>query len=124
MEFLTDARHGWQKSARRTDVVGLGNKNKKEIAYGVVISADDACALHHESLGAKRIYEKLDQRGVVFGICAHNNNASISKYIQCSCKEKKRLEAFCSTKTSTSEDVGLSPTPRINPLVNQAGPSG
>ena len=94
MEFPTDARHGWQKSARRTDVVGLGNKNKKETEYDVVTSVDDACALHHESLGARRIYEKLDQQGVVVGICADNNNASISKYIQCSCKGKKNSGSF------------------------------
>ena len=37
-------------------------------------------------------------------------------------KEKKTVEAFSSTKTSTSEDV--SPTPLIDPLINQAGPSG
>ena len=84
MELLTDARHGWQKSAQRTDVVSQGNKNKTVIAYCVVISADDACALHHESLGAMMINEKLDQQGVVVGISAHDNNASISKYIQCS----------------------------------------
>ena len=78
VEFLTDARHGWQKSARRTDVVGLGNKNKTVIAYCVVTSVDDACALHHESFGARRIYEKLDQQAVVVGICSHDNNASIS----------------------------------------------
>ena len=94
VEFLTDARHGWQKSAWRTDVVGLGNKNKTAIAYCVVVSADDACSLHHESLGATRIYEKLDHQGVVVGIPAHDNSASISKYIQCSCKVKKDCGSF------------------------------
>ena len=29
MEILTDARHGWRKNAQQTDVVCLGNKNKK-----------------------------------------------------------------------------------------------
>ena len=89
MEFQTAARHSWQKSARRIDVVCLGNKTKTVIAYDVVTSVDDACSLHHESLGTMRIYEKLDQQGVVVGIRAHDNNASISKYIQCSCKVKK-----------------------------------
>ena len=69
-EFQTAARHGWQKSARRTEVVGLGNKNKTVIAYCMVTSVDDACGLYHESLGARRIYKKLDQQGVVVGICA------------------------------------------------------
>ena len=36
-------------------------------------------------------------------------------------EKKKTVEAFSSTKTSTPEDV--SPTPRMNPLINQAGPS-
>ena len=88
-----------------------------------MISVDDACASHHESLDEMMIYEKLDQKAVVVGIYAHDNNASISKHIQCSCKGKKKTEeAFSSTKTSTSEDV--SPTPRINPPINQDGPSG
>ena len=76
------------------DVVGLCNRNKTVIAYCVVISADYACALHHESLGSRRICEKLDRQGVEVGICAHDNNASISKYIQCSCKEKKDCGSF------------------------------
>ena len=75
-------------------VVGLGNKNKTVIAYCVVISADDACSLHHELLGTRRICKKLDQQDVVVGICAHNKNESISKYIQCSCKEKKDCGSF------------------------------
>ena len=83
----------------------------------------DACAMCHEFLGTKRIYEKLDQLGVAVGIRAHENNASISKYIRCSCKGKRKtVEAFSSTKTSTSEDV--SATPRIDPFINQAGPNG
>ena len=81
VEILTDARHGWRKNARQTDVVCLGNKNKKVVAYDVVTSVDDACAQRHELLGTKRIYEKLDQQGVVVSIHAHDNNASISKYV-------------------------------------------
>ena len=65
--------------------------NKKEVAYGVATSVDNACSLDHESLGARRIYEKVDQQGVLVGLRAHDNNTSISKYIECSCKEKKRL---------------------------------
>mgnify|MGYP001803388271 CR=1 FL=1 len=69
MEILTDARHGWRKNARQTDVVCLGNKNKKVVAYDVMTSVDDVCTQRHELLGTKRIYEKLDQQGVVVSIC-------------------------------------------------------
>ena len=82
VNILTDARHGWRKNARQTDVVCLGNKNKKVVAYDVVTSVDDAYAQRHELLGTKRIYEKLDQQGVVVSIHAHDNNASISKYVR------------------------------------------
>ena len=79
VEILTDARHGWRKNARQTDVVCLGNKNKKVVAYDVVTSVDDVCTQRHELLGTKRIYEKLDQQGVVVSKHAHDNNAFISK---------------------------------------------
>ena len=36
----------------------------------------------HELLGKKRIYEKLDQQGVVDSIQTHRNNTSISKYVR------------------------------------------
>ena len=58
VEILTDARRCWRRSFRQTDVVCLNNKNKKEIAYGVATSVDNACAMCHELLGTKRIYEK------------------------------------------------------------------
>ena len=59
------------------------HKNKKEIAYGVATSVDHACAMCHELLGTKRIYEKLDRQGVVDSrhVHVHDNNTSISKYV-------------------------------------------
>ena len=56
MEILTDARHGWRKNAQQTDVVCLGNKNKKVVAYDVVTSVDDVCTQRHELLQAQRGY--------------------------------------------------------------------
>ena len=52
-------------------------KIKKVIVYSVVTSVDPACALHYESLGARMIYEKLEQQAVVVGICAHDIDLKI-----------------------------------------------
>ena len=82
VEILTDARHGWRKNARQTDVICLGNKSKKVVAYSVVTADDDACAQRHETVGTKRIYTSLEQQGVRIGKHAHDNNASISKYVR------------------------------------------
>ena len=79
VEIFTDARHGWRKTVQHTDVVCLNNKNKKEIAYDVATLVDNDCAMCHKLLGTKRIYEKLDEQGVVDSIHAHDNNTSISK---------------------------------------------
>ena len=79
VEILTDARHGWRKSVRQTYVVCLNTSIKKKSHTHTV---DNACAICHELLGTKRIYEKLDQQGVVDSIHAHDNNTSISKYVR------------------------------------------
>ena len=51
VEILTDARHGWRKDARQTDVLCLGNKFKKFIAYSEVTVDNDACAQRQETVG-------------------------------------------------------------------------
>ena len=79
---MTDARHGTRKNARQTDVICLGNSTQKVVAYHVVTSEDDPVAQRHELLGTKKIYQELTEKGVSIRRHAHDNNASITKYVR------------------------------------------
>lgn len=84
VDILTDARHGWRKNARQTDVVCIGDKTKKVVAYEVVTTQDDPCAQRHELIGTKKVYEQLESKNVQVGKHAHDNNKSITKYVRVS----------------------------------------
>lgn len=86
IDILTDARHGWRKNARQTDVICIGNDTKKVVAYKVVTSDDDPIAQRHELIGTKDIYNQMDLNNVLVGKHAHDNNSSITKYVRVSRK--------------------------------------
>lgn len=82
VEILTDARHGWRKNARQTDVVCIGNRTKKVLHVEMVTKDNDPAAQRHEKLGTEAIYNYLQREGVAVSMHCHDNNASITKYVR------------------------------------------
>ena len=82
IDILTDARHGTRKNSRQTDVICIGNKTKKVVAFKTVTSEDDRVAQRHEKLGTVSIYNSLKAQSITIAKHCHDNNASISKYVR------------------------------------------
>ena len=73
--MLTDAKHGWRKNSRQTDVNCLGSKTKNVLHIKVVVTKDnDPVARCHEQLETHEIYVKLDSAGVDVGM--HQSQSS------------------------------------------------
>lgn len=82
INIVTDARHCWRKNARFSDVVCLGQKTNKVIRVETISKKDDTCSQRHELVGVKRIYDYLDKQQCPVKTHAHDNNASVAKYIR------------------------------------------
>ena len=82
ISILTDARHGWRKNSRQTDVVCLGAEHKRIISIQTVTHSDDPVAQRHERIGTVRIHDDLAQRAVSICKHCHDNNASINKLVR------------------------------------------
>lgn len=82
IDILTDARHGWRKNSRQTDIVCIGERTHRVLDLQVVTSKDDPYAQRHERLGTERVYDKLTSEGLVVARHCHDNNASVTKYIR------------------------------------------
>ena len=52
------------------------------VSYKVITRDDDRVAQRHETIGTKRIYEELESKNVHMRKHAHDNNASIMKYVR------------------------------------------
>ena len=73
--MLTDAKHGWRKNSRQTDVNCLGSKTKIVLHIKVVVTKDnDPVAQCHEQLETQEIYIKLDPAGV--DVAMHQSQSS------------------------------------------------
>ena len=73
--MLTDAKHGWRKNSRQTDVNCLGSKTKNALHIKVVVTKDkDPVAQCHEQLETHAIYIKLDSAGVY--VAMHQSQSS------------------------------------------------
>ena len=63
--MLTDAKHGWHKNSRQTNVNCLGSKTKNALHIKAVeTKVNDLVAQCHEQLETHEIYAKLDSAGV------------------------------------------------------------
>lgn len=88
ISILTDARHGFRKNSKDTNVVCIGNATHKVIRENHVTRTDDQCAQRHEILGTRRLYEFFDSNIPSIGgpitvrLHAHDRNASINKFIR------------------------------------------
>lgn len=82
IDILTDARHGWRKNSRQTDVVCLGGITKKVIRLETVTRADDSIAQRHEMIGTLRVYKHLKDHQVRIRRHCHDNNPSVTKELR------------------------------------------
>lgn len=85
IDMISDARHGWRKNSRQTDVVCIGYTSHQVITDEIVTSADDPCAQRHEKLGTTRIYEHLSSHPdgpIPVATHGHDRNQSINKYVR------------------------------------------
>ena len=82
ISILTDARHCWRKNARFSDVVCLGQRTHKVLCVETVTKSDDPCTQRHEVIGVQRFYQYFEDQGIPIKCHAHDNNASVSKYLR------------------------------------------
>ena len=82
INILTDARHGWRKNAKDTDVVCIGEKKHRILNVQHVTKHEEPSSQKHELVGVKRMYDYFDTNEVSIKIHAHDANASVTKFIK------------------------------------------
>jgi hypothetical protein len=81
ISIMTDARHCWRRNAKFTDVACLGDLSHKVLRVETVSKEDDSCSQRHELIGVKRVYAYLEKEQCPVINHAHDNNASVGKYV-------------------------------------------
>ena len=64
--IVSDARHGWRKNSRFSDVISLGYRTNKVVGYAVVSHGDDPCSQRHELHGVKNYTRDCRRRVQMF----------------------------------------------------------
>ena len=85
IHIMTDARHGWRRNSRQTDVVCIGQYTHKVLLDAIVSKDDDISAQRHEKLGTVQIYEHLqthEDGPIPVATHAHDRNLSINKFLR------------------------------------------
>lgn len=77
--ILTDARHGCRKNSYHTDVIAIGQKSHKVIHHEHVTKEEERSSQKHELYGTKKMYEKLDEKGV--SVYCHGHDRHSGEYI-------------------------------------------
>ena len=84
--MMSDARHGFRRNSRQTDVVAIGAETHKVIRVEVVTKDDDEISQRHEAVGTEKLYDYfesvLDGAGVHIKVHAHDRNVSVNKIIK------------------------------------------
>jgi hypothetical protein len=62
--------------------VCIGQNTHKVLQLETISKDDDNISQRHELIGVKRIYEKFDEKVIPVRQHAHDNNASVSKYVR------------------------------------------
>ena len=81
INIITDARHGWRKSAKDTSVVTIGEKPSMVPLHIYVTKADDHVTQRHELLGTKQLHEYFDSRDTPVAVHCHGRNMTVNKYV-------------------------------------------
>ena len=86
VSMITDARHGWRRNSRQTDVVAIGVETHKVLRLEVVTKVEEVISQRHELTGTRRLYEYFDSVfdgvGVGMKVHAHDRNASINNFVK------------------------------------------
>jgi hypothetical protein len=99
ISIMSDARHCWRKNAKFTDVVFLGDLTHKVIRLETVTRSDDTCSQHHEMIGVERFYNYMEVQQCPVIYHAHDNNASVVKFIREKTDAENCLDTWHMTKS-------------------------
>lgn len=86
--IMTDARHGWRRNAKDTNVICIGQNSHKVIKDIHVTKSDDPVTQRHEMLGTRKLYDYFDSYIDCIGgpvpikTHAHDRNLSINCFIK------------------------------------------
>ena len=80
--IMTDARHCWRRNAQFSDVVCIRDLSHKVLRVETISKEDDPCSQRHELVGVQRLNKYFDETDCPMLFHAHDNNASVSKYVQ------------------------------------------
>ena len=81
INIMTDARHGWRRNAKDTDVVCIGENTHKVLNLQHVTRREEPCSQRHELVGTKRIFEGFSKMDVPINIHIHDGNVSVTNYV-------------------------------------------
>ena len=82
INIMTDARHGWRRNAKDTDVVCIGEKTHKVLSLEHVTRREEPSSQKHELVGTRKIFEKFAEKQIPINIHVHDGNASVTKYVE------------------------------------------
>jgi hypothetical protein len=95
---MSDARHGWRKNAKDSNVVAIGENTHKVLSCEHVTKTDDNVSQRHEMIGTTQIYQQLYDQNVMVGIDAHDRNLSINKFIREECESESQNDTWHGVK--------------------------
>ena len=83
---MTDARHGWRKNSKDTNVVCIGLKTHRVLKAIHGTRLEEIFAQKHEIYETRKIYEYFESCehgcGVDVGVHCHDRNMSVNKLIR------------------------------------------
>ena len=81
LSILTDTQHCWRKNAKFSDIVAMGANTHKILKIVTVSKEEEISSQKHELLGIKKMYEYFDQKECHIEKHSHDNNASVTKFV-------------------------------------------
>jgi hypothetical protein len=99
INIMPDARHGWRKNAKDTNVVAIGEMSHKVLSCQHVTKADDMISQRHERIGTENIYKDLKNQEVSIGVHAHDRNLFINKFIREECESESQNDTWHAVKS-------------------------
>lgn len=82
INIMTDARHGWRRNAKDTDVVCLGEKTHKVLKSMHVTRREETSSQRHELTGIKHIFKYFDEQSTPVNVHIHDGNTSVTKHLE------------------------------------------
>ena len=126
IKIITDARHGWRKNSRQTDVVCIGYGTHLMLRDEIITKNDDQFSQRHERLGTERIYQYLKDHSlgpVLVPAHAHDRNLSVNKYIRENEDATNQNDTWHAGKTSGKNVIKCRKRPTVQARINLAQPT-